>query len=195
MDSGDLPAQQIQKLLERVGRGEAGAPDALVEALGPELHGLAGRLLRGDLAGHTLQPTALVNEAWLRLFKRPDADFGDRGHFMNAAARAMRSILIDHARRKQAAKRGGNMQRHPLDAVAEAVEAPDIDLLALSEALEEFERLDPESTRIVELHFFAGRTFAEIAELLGLAQRTVLRRWKAAQAWLLSQLGDTTLGP
>jgi len=168
------------------------APDELLALVYDELRRLAARYLRGQRAGHTLQPTALVHEAYLRLAKGGALPVDDRTHFFALAARAMRQVLVDHARRRAAAKRGGDPERVTLDDTLElgrgGEEGRRLDLLALDEALERLERVSPRQCRVVELRYFAGLTIAEAAASLGVGTRTVEDDWALARAWLQRRL-------
>lgn len=160
--------------------------DVYFEAVYARLRALAGSYLRRERAGHTLQPTALVNEAYLRLKDATPDDLSNRGKFMAIAARAMRQVLIDSARRHLADKRRRNevtLEENVLGAAPQSV-----DVLALDEALKQLARLDEQRTRIVELRFFAGLSCDETAEVLGVSPRTVVRQWRSSRAFLLSRL-------
>ncbi|MCC6410002.1 MAG: sigma-70 family RNA polymerase sigma factor [Planctomycetes bacterium] len=173
-------------LLRRIADGDAGARARLVELVYGELRRLAASQLRGA-RGETLQPTALVHEAWLRL---ADADaFSDRRHFFAVASKAMRSVLVDHVRAKRTQKRGGGEQASPLDETVAHLEAGETDLLDLNVALEELEREDPELARLVELRFFGGLSHEEVAAAEGTSLSTIERRWRLARAWLARRLG------
>src|SRR5262249_31683920 len=148
----------------------------------------AGRYMSGERAHHTLQPTALIHEAWLRMLGERSSEWNDRAHFLALAARAMRQVLIDHARRRDAGKRGGGEQRLALDAALEVYARRGPDLLVLEEALARLEQLDPQLGRIVELRFFGGASNEEAAVGLGVSTRTIERGWKTAQAWLRAEL-------
>jgi RNA polymerase sigma factor (TIGR02999 family) len=166
-----------------------GADDRLMEAVYPELCRLATRFLAGERSSHTLDPNALVHELWIRMTAGETVTFEDRSHFFALAARAMRRILIDHARARAAGKRGGDRGRVSLSAVDGVVpEAYDADLLSLHASLSELERADPRAARVVELRFFGGLDGAEIARVLGVSEITVKRDWRAARAWLLASL-------
>jgi RNA polymerase sigma factor (TIGR02999 family) len=160
----------------------------LVPVVYEELRELARSHLRRERANHTLQPTALVNEAYLRVVDQHAADWRDRSHFFALAARLMRQILIDHARRRAAAKRGGDRRRVTLADVAHP-ERADVDLLALDEALEAFAALDARKAKVVELRYFGGLTMEEVAEALGVSLRTAESDWFLARAWLRTRLG------
>ncbi len=184
-------APQTTLLLRRMDEGDPQAAERLLGLLYGELHEVARGFMGGERAEHTLQPTALVHEAWLRLAGGEHPSFADRAHFVAVAARAMRRILIDHARKRGAQKRGGKGTREALDEALLAYEQRgEADLLALHEALEELEGLDPQLVRIVEQRFFAGATNAEVARALGVSERTVERGWKTARAWLHGRLSD-----
>ena len=165
------------------------ALDRLMPLVADELRQRAAGYLGRERAGHTLQPTALVNELYLRLLERRQASWQGRAHFFAFAARVMRRILVDHARARGAARRGGGQVTVPL---VEALEIPagetGVDLLVLDDALERLSALDPEQGRIVELRFFGGLSSTEIAEVLGMGEATVHRRWASARAWLWGQL-------
>ena len=155
-----------------------------------ELRRLAGAQLRLQASGHTLQPTALVNEAWLKLAANPDLVFEDRRAYLVLASRAMRQVLIDHARGKQRDKRGGGWQRVTLGALESAEESLDVDLLALDEALAQLAELNEDRVRLVELRFFGGLTETEAAEVLGISRREASRQWRAVRAWLQTRLNE-----
>lgn len=157
--------------------------DDLVQQLYGELRLLAGGFLRRERPGHTLQPTALVNEAWLRLADN-SAPWENRSHFLGAAAQAMRRILVEHARKHAALKRGGEFAHVTFDDLAVQVSEPNVDVLALNDALDALAGHDARLVKVVELHFFAGCTFTETAEALGLSEPTVRRDWAYARAWL-----------
>jgi RNA polymerase sigma factor (TIGR02999 family) len=155
-----------------------------------ELRRLATAQLRDQPAGHTLQPTALVNEAWLKLAANPDLRFEDRRAYLVLASRVMRQVLVDHARGKRRVKRGGGGGWHKVTlALAEAREgATDIDLLALDDALTELAALNPDRARLVELRFFGGLTESEAADVLEISRRHVSRQWRSVRAWLRGRL-------
>ncbi len=183
----DRPTRpDLTSVLDRIRRGEAGADD-LLPAVYDELHSLASGLLRNREAGQTLQPTSLVHEAYLRLAGTAADSWESRRHFFCVAAKAMRQIIINHAERRRAAKRGAGWHRVTLSAVEDA-RGQDVDLLALHEALQELERLDPRQCRIVEMRFFAGFSVEQTAEVLGVSPRTVKLDWRMARAWLHDRL-------
>ena len=169
-------------------RGDQAAVDALFEKVYRELRGLAKEYLRHERAGHTLQATALVHEAYLKLVGAENVSWQNRIHFFNVAAQVMRNILVDHARRHQAEKRGSGERKLSLDEAISFCTERDINLIALDDALKILETLDPQQSRIVELRFFGGLKAEEIAELLGVSETTVSRQWHKAKMWLRSQL-------
>ena len=176
-------------LLQRVAEGDADAVGELVALVYEELHRLAGSFLAGERRDHTLQPTALVHEAWMRLNGGAPQAWQNRAQFVAVAARAMRRVLLDHARRRAAQKRGGSGERVPLDDTIEAFERGGVEMLSLDEALGRLEVLDPELVRLVELRFFAGTSNEEVAQTLGVSTRTVERGWSTARSWLRAELG------
>ena len=179
----------ITQLLIDWGKGDQVALERLMPLVYSELRRLAGNYLRRERAGHTLQPTALVNEAYLKLIDQRNARWQNRAHFFGIAAQLMRRILVDHARQRQAAKRGGvDQQRLSITSAEAVVKQPEVDLLALNEALDELAEMDPQHSRIVELKFFGGLSIEETAEVLGISHATVERDWKLARAWLRRQL-------
>jgi RNA polymerase sigma factor (TIGR02999 family) len=180
----------ITLVLQAVGRGEKQASEELLPLVYEELRQLAGARMAREAAGHTLQPTALVHEAWLRLAGGEGQSWEGRAHFFGAAAEAMRRILIDRARRKSRLKRGSGQA--PLDIaeldIAEAL--PDEKILLVDEALERLKAEDPEKARVVVLKFFGGLTNDEVAEILGVNERTVRRQWDFAKAWLFDCISE-----
>ncbi|MCG8455535.1 MAG: ECF-type sigma factor [Holophagales bacterium] len=193
--SAEASRGRVTDLLGACRRGESGAFDALVPATFGELRRVAQRQLAREARGHTLQPTALVAELYLRWTGRA-ARWQDRAHFLSIAAAQMRRILVDHARRKKATKRGGHAAPAPwTEAVATARSDADsssraVRLLDLDRALRRLESMDPELVRLVELRFFSGLSARETGETLGLTERTVMRRWAWVRAWLLRELGQ-----
>lgn len=179
----------VTQLLVDWSKGDQAALDKLMPMVYNELRRLAINYLRRERQGHTLQPTALVNEAYLKLIDQRNAKWQNRAQFFGISAQLMRRILVDHARQHQAAKRGGSaQQRLSITSAEKLVQTSEIDLLALNEALEELSRLDPQQGRIVELKFFGGLSIEETAEVLGIGHATVERDWKLARAWLRRQL-------
>lgn len=179
----------ITQLLIDWGKGDQAALERLMPLVYAELRRLATNYLRRERKDHTLQPTALVNEAYLRLVGQKDGKWQNRAHFFAISAQLMRRILVDHARRHLAEKRGGSeQQRLSITSAQELVAQPVVDLLALNEALEELTKMDPQQARIVELKFFGGLSIDETAEVVGVSHATVEREWKSARAWLRRQL-------
>jgi RNA polymerase sigma factor (TIGR02999 family) len=177
-----------------VGRGGgADAARLLLPQVYQQLRGIAEAYFRRAGRHQTLQPTALVHEAFLRMADRPDAQWNGRSHFCAVCATAMRAILVDHARARTARKRGGDWQRLTLDAahiVPHGSEWAEVDILALNRALERLEQLNPRHAHIIELRFFGGMTVEQIAEHLGLSRTTIENDWRTARAWLSAQLSD-----
>lgn len=183
------PAEGITQLLINWGNGDQSALERLMPLVYSELRRLASNYLRRERGEHTLQPTALVNEAYLKLVDQRNAKWQNRAHFFGISAQLMRRILVDHARQHQAAKRGGSDQRRiSITSAEKVVKQPEVDLLALNEALDELAKMDPQQSRIVELKFFGGLSIEEIAEVLSIGHATVERDWKMARAWLRRQL-------
>ncbi len=181
--------QGITQLLIDWGNGDQAALEKLMPLVYNELRRLATNYLHRERAGHTLQPTALVNEAYLKLVGQRNAKWQNRAQFFAISAQLMRRILVDHARRHTADKRGGsNQQRLSITSAEEFASQPALDLLALNEALEELEKMDPQQSKIVELKFFGGLSIEEAAEVLGVGHATVEREWKSARAWLRRRL-------
>lgn len=186
-----LSPKEITGLLAEWSRGDREALERLTPLVHAELRRIARRQLSRERPGHTLQATALVNEAYLRLAGRDGFEWKDRLHFFAVCAQVMRHVLIDHARARERDKRGGGAARVSLDGVTLAAGGRDLDLLALDEALRSLESFDPRKGRIVELRYFAGLTIEETAELLGVAPVTVRREEQRARAWLHSLMaGD-----
>jgi len=177
----------VTKLLNRWKEGDPSALDELVPYLYEDLRRIARRHLRGERTGQTLQTTALVHEAYLRL-AGAEISWQDRAHFMATAARQMRRILVDHARAKKSAKRGGGTIAVPLDAEPAASTDQPARILDLDSALTRLSQHDPRKGRVVEMHFFAGMTYGEIAEVLGVSEATVRLDMRVAKAWMRSEL-------
>ena len=185
----------ITVLLRKWSAGDAGALPRLVEQVYPELHRIAARHLSRERAGHTLQPTALVNEAYMRLAQqRPGKQWADRTHFFAVAAHVVRAVLVDHARARGAVKRGSGGIAVTLTDASAQVEAPPVDLLDLDAALQSLEKLDPDQVRIVEMRYFAGLSIDETAAALGTSGTTVKRGWLAAKTYIRRHL-DGALPP
>ena len=181
-------SSQVTQYLLALQGGDARAADVLLPLLYDELRSLAHRYLQREGFGHTLQPTALVHEAWLRLVDQNRVEWKGRTHFFAVGAQAMRRVLVDHARGRLRQKRGGGRARVQLtDDVALSTQR-DEDVLAVDEALEKLARVDARQASIVELRFFAGLDVAEVAQALGLSKRTVEADWTAAKAWLRREL-------
>jgi RNA polymerase sigma factor (TIGR02999 family) len=179
---------EITQVLKSIERGEAGAGE-LLPLVYQELRKLAAQKMANEMPGQTLQPTALVHEAWLRLVDQ-DArgEFKSRAHFFGAAAEAMRRILIDRARRKAAQRHGAGQQRLDIAEVEVAAAAQEDELLDLNEALEKFARTDPAKAELVKLRYFVGLSIAEAAEILGISEPTAKRHWAFARAWLQAEI-------
>lgn len=179
----------VTQLLIDWSKGDQAALDQLMPLVYSELRRLATNYLRRERQGHTLQPTALVNEAYLKLVDQRNAKWQNRAQFFGISAQLMRRILVDHARQHRAAKRGGSeQQRLSITSAEKFAKQSEIDLLALNEALDELTKMDPQQARIVELKFFGGLSIEETAEVLGIGHATVERDWKMARAWLRRQL-------
>lgn len=174
----------VTSVLKEWGAGQDRALERLVPLVYRELRSLAASHLRGERQGHTLQPTALVNEVFLRLLDGREVVWQNRTHFFALAARMMRHILVDHARARLAEKRGGGALPFPLEGPFDPSPISDRALLALDDALADLKRMDPRQCRIVELRYFAGLTLEETAESLGISVATVKREWTMARAWL-----------
>ena len=179
----------VTQLLVDWSKGDQAALERLMPLVYSELRRLATNYLRKERQGHTLQPTALVNEAYLKLVDQRNAKWQNRAQFFGISAQLMRRILVDHARQHQAAKRGGaDQQRLSITSAEGLMKQSEVDLLALNEALDELTKMDPQQGRIVELKFFGGLSIEETAEVLGIGHATVERDWKMARAWLRRQL-------
>jgi RNA polymerase sigma factor (TIGR02999 family) len=178
----------ITQLLIAWNRGDQGARDELMPLVYDELRRLARAYLRRERPGHTLQPTALVNEAYLRLIDQSQVSWQNRAHFFGIAARLMRQVLVNHAEARRAAKRGGDAERISLNEVDRLAVDREVDLVALNEALKNLERIDPPQGQIVELRYFSGLTIEEVAEVMGVSAATVKREWATARAWLRREL-------
>jgi len=185
-----MSTQNITQLLERWGNGNKEVLDELLPIVYDELRRQAARYLRRERAGHTLQTTALIHEAYIRLVDQRNVQWQNRAHFFGIASQLMRRILVDHARTKKRAKRGGSDIRVSLTDVAVAVKGEDLDVLAVDEALERLEAIDKQQARIVELRFFSGLTVEETAEVLSISPATVKRDWSMAKAWLHREISN-----
>ncbi len=185
-DQHDL--DRTTEVLEAVTSGREHAADRLMPMLYDEFRRLAANYLQQETPGHTLRPTALVNEAYLKLINQDRVDWKGRTHFFAVGAQAMRRILVDHARSKHRLKRGGGRRKVSLEEDLTLSPERDEDLLALDEALEKLARIDTRQARIVELRFFGGLTVAEVAQVIGVSERTVRNEWSMVRAWLRREL-------
>jgi RNA polymerase sigma factor (TIGR02999 family) len=189
---------EITGLLRAWGRGDSAALDRLTPLVYERLHRMARSYMRNERVGHTLQPTALVNEAYLRLVDARDLDWKDRAHFFAVCARVMRRILVDAARSRAAIKRGGQADRveHStaidLDQLAVASTKMSAQVCALDEALNALERIDPRRAQVIELRFFGGLTVEETGQVLQISAQTVMRDWRLARAWLSRELSQSS---
>ncbi len=183
-DSG----RDVTRLLQAWGAGDRGALDRLTPLVYRELHEIARRAMRREHPGGSLQPTALVNEAFLRMVAGADVRWQDRAHFFAISAQMMRRILVDAARARGAGKRGGSAVRFSLDEAIDAAPERDGELVALDDALEALAQFDERKAKVVELRFFGGLSVEETAAALGISPQSVLRDWKLARAWLLREM-------
>jgi len=181
--------QEVTQLLLAWSHGDRAALDRLIPLVSTELHRLAHHYMRRERAGHTLQTTALVNEAYVRLVDASRVEWRDRAHFFAVSANLMRRILVDFARKRGYQKRGGGAVMIALDEDGIPSPQPGPDIVALDEALEALAAFDPRAATIVELRFFGGLTVEETAEVVGVSPRTIKREWAAAKAWLLGEMG------
>lgn len=182
----------VTQLLVQMHQGDPNAAENLLTQVYDELRRLAAHKLRDEPAGQTLQATALVHEAWMRLVKDADGQsWNGRGHFFGAAAEAMRRILVEQARYKRTRKRGGGAHTVPLGGIEVPDVAPGVDLLALNDVLERLEAEDPVAAQVVKLRYFAGLTIEETAQALDVSVRTANRQWVFAKAWLMRRLSDS----
>jgi RNA polymerase sigma-70 factor, ECF subfamily len=190
MMQSDLPCDDLKRLLASLAAGNAAAAEKLFPIMYDELHRLASAYMQRERCDHTLGPTALIHEAYLRLVRPGSSSDGFENieHFMAAAATVMRRILINHAHGKRAEKRGQGRPNLPLDDFAVTFEARSIDLLALNEALEKLAEMDPNQARLVELRFFGGLTVEQCAEVLNMSLRSVYYEWALARAWLRAEI-------
>ncbi|MCG3126989.1 MAG: hypothetical protein CHACPFDD_01845 [Phycisphaerae bacterium] len=183
------PHDRVTQLLNAVAAGDPRAPDELFRLVYDQLRAIAARRMAANRPGHTLQATALVNEAYLRLIRTPGAQWSGRRHFFGAAAQAMRQILVDHARAKNADKRGGGRAALSISSVADLASTADpAGFLALDDAILRLEKVDAFAAAVVHLRFYAGLQSAEVADTLGAAERTVRRAWTFARGWLRDAL-------
>lgn len=184
--------KRVTELLVAWKDGSEQALDDLVPFVYDELRRLARNQLRKERPGHTLQPTALTHEAFVRLFGFREVNWQDRAHFFAVSAQVMRHVLVEHARKRRALKRGGHDLRVSLTEAKAAVAAVDVDIIALNEALEHLEAEDPRQCRVVELRYFGGLSEEETAEVLGMSRATVSRDWTVAKLWLRRELQGAT---
>jgi len=184
-----VDAGQVTGMLRKWSSGDQTVAESLTPVIYGELRRLAEAYLHGERSGHTLQPTALIHEAYLRLVNHTQRDWDSRSHFFRFAARLMRHILVDHARSRRAAKRGGGIHEITLTDLNAGVPERSVDLLALDEALSRLADLDERRSRVLELRYFGGLTESETAETLGLSVPTVRRDLKLAEAWLYREMG------
>lgn len=182
---------EITLLLRKASQGNPEATDQLVRSVYHELRRIASAYMGAERSGHTLQPTALINEAWLRLAGQTRVEWRNRTHFFGVAAEMMRRALVDYARAHLASKRGSGSQAMPLDWISIESSPPKLEeILAVDAALSKLSRFDPQQARIVQMHYFAGMTVKETADALGLSCRTVNREWAMATAWLRRELAQ-----
>ncbi len=186
---GDPLSHSITHILKEWSAGDQKALDRLTPLVYEELRHQAARYLRRERPGHTLQTSALINEAYLRLVDAQDVDWQNRAHFFAIAANLMRRILVEHARRRDADKRGGSKVMVQLDEALAVADESGVDLLAIDEALERLAITDAQQARVVELRFFSGLTVEETASALGVSPKTVKRDWSVARAWLRREIG------
>jgi RNA polymerase sigma factor (TIGR02999 family) len=179
---------EVTRILEDAQRGDLSAGDELLPLVYEELRKLAAQKLANEMPGQTLQPTALVHEAWLRLVGNENQQWNGRGHFFGAAAEAMRRILVENARRRRSVRHGGECQRIHLTTLDVAITSDDEQLLALNEALEKLAARDALAAQLIKLRFFVGLPNVEAARLLGIPERTAKRTWSFARAWLFEEL-------
>ena len=186
-----LAPHDVTQLLKDWSGGDQAAADKLMPLVYEELRHLAHRYMRREKPGHTLQTSALVNEAYLRLVKQSEIQWESRAHFFGIAARLMRQILVDQARRRNFAKRGGGAIRVSLNDATAIAQEQSASVVALDEALKTLEETDPRKSRIVELRFFGGMSIEETAEALNVSPGTVMREWTFARAWLRNQMSQS----
>ncbi|SRR6266496_3697019 len=181
----------VTRILAAIQQGDSNATEQLLPLVYEELRKLAAHKMANEVPGQTLQPTALVHEAYLRLVGAKDRQWNSRGHFFAAAAEAMRRILVENARRKRRVKHGGAMQRIDLTSLDVAITSNDQHLLAVDEALDKLAARDPLGAQLIKLRFFAGLSNVDAARMLGIPERTAKRTWAYARAWLYEELKNT----
>ena len=184
-------SHEVTQLLLDWSRGSQAALDKLMPLVDRELHRLAHHYMRGENAGHTLQTTALVNEAYLKLVDQRQVHWKSRAHFFALSAQLMRRILVDHARKRQYAKRGGGAEKISFDEAMAVSPGRGSDLIALDEALDRLAAIDPRKSKVVEMRFFGGLSVEETAEALHISAVTVMREWSMAKAWLYNSLNES----
>ena len=182
------PTHEVTQLLQDWSNGDEAALPRLVTLVEAELHRLAEGYMRREPADHTLQPTALINEAWMRLIDWKPAQWRNRAHFFGVVAQVMRRVLVDHARRRRALKYGGQALMVSLTSAVNATDEQTADVIALNDALETLASFDERKSRIVELRFFGGLTEEDTAEAMNISLRTLQREWSMARAWLYNEL-------
>jgi RNA polymerase sigma factor (TIGR02999 family) len=183
---------EVTRILSAIEQGDAKSTDELLPFVYKELRRMAAHKMVNEPAGHTLQPTALVHEAWLRLVDSPSRSWQNRAHFFAAAAEAMRRILIDRARRKSRQRRGSSAAHLDADEIEIASPAPDDQLLALNEALDRFAKQEPQQAELVKLRYFVGLKIEEAADVLGISESTAKRWWTYARAWLYNEIQSSS---
>jgi RNA polymerase sigma factor (TIGR02999 family) len=181
----------VTRLLREWAAGNAAALEQLTPAIYAELHRRAHNYMKNERHGHTLQATALVHEAWLRLADVSTANWKDRAHFFAIAAQTMRHILVDAARARHRVKRGGSAARVDFDQIPDLWSGRDRDLIAIDDALQALAEVDPRKAQVIELRFFGGLSVEETAEVLKVAEQTILRDWRLARAWLLREISGS----
>ena len=186
---------RVTGLLRKWGQGDEGALERLIPLVHRELHHIAKRCMAGERAGHSLQATALINEAYLRLVDVQHVNWQDRTHFLAMSARLMRRVLVDHARARAYQKRGGDAVRVTFDEGLEVSDEPARDLIALDDALQALAKLDQRKSRVIELRFFGGLSVEETAVVLKVSPDTVMRDWRLAKAWLLREMRAPSTKP
>jgi RNA polymerase sigma factor (TIGR02999 family) len=191
---GEPAKREVTQLLSRWTKGDRDALDALVPVVYGELRRMAARYLRRERLQHTLQPTALVHEAFLKLVDQREVRWQNRAHFFGVAAQLMRRVLVDYARERAASKRGGSRDRVPLDDALAIGASSQVDIIIVDDALQRLAAIDPDQVRLVELRFFAGLTIDETAEVLGWSSGSVKREWTVAKAWLQRELSGAATG-
>ncbi len=183
---------EVTRILTAIEQGDARSTDELLPVVYNELRRMAAHKMASEPAGHTLQPTALVHEAWLKLVDSPSQSWQNRAHFFGAAAEAMRRILIARARRKHTQRRGAGAAHVDVDELEIASPAPDDQLLALSDALDRFAAREPQQAELVKLRYFVGLKIEEAAEVLGISEATAKRWWAYSRAWLFNEIQSTS---